>query len=93
MTIENNLSEMRAALSTLSAVHAQGQMTRADVLAAVNFVEARCDEIAALTAPVGTLTLPILRLHDVVAEGRATVARQAAGRHHLQVVTNSGDAA
>ena len=91
MTVETNLSEIRAALATLSAVHAQGQMTRADMLAAVNFVEARCDEIDRLTAPVGTLTLPLLTLKDVAAEGRA--ARQAVGRRHLQVVTNSGDAA
>lgn len=93
MTVENNLSEIRAALATLSAIHAQGVMTRADLTTAANFVEERCDEIAALSAPAATVTLPILTLHDVVREGRAAPARQAAGRRHLQVVTNSGDAA
>ncbi len=93
MTVSNHLAEIRTALSLLSAQQAQDNLTRADMVAALNAVERHCDAIAALTAPADVATLPILTLHDVVTEGRATVARQAAGRHHLQVVTNSGDAA
>ncbi len=94
MTIENNLAEIRAAMATLSAIHAQGALTRADILASITFVEARCDEIAAATAPgvsgnSGVSTLEILTLRDVVARA----ATRGAVRPRLQIVAGQGDAA
>lgn len=99
MTIDSILSELRAALATLSALHAQGSLNRADVNAVVAFVEDRCAEIEAITgpaastaAPFGTVTLPVLTLAQVAAAARAE-GRRGAGRQHLRAVTNDGDAA
>lgn len=99
MTIDHNLAEIRTALATVSALHAAGNLSRADLIAAVGFVEARCDEIAATaeavdapSAPFGATALPILTLGQIGAQARAE-ARQAAGRRHLRVVSSEGDAA
>ena len=95
ITVETALSEIRAAMSTVSLIHAQGELSREDVTTALAFVEARCDEIAALTAPApafGTTALPILTLAQIGAQARAEAGR-ATGRRHLRLVGGEGDAA
>lgn len=93
MTILFHLNEIREAAATLSAVHATGEMTRADVNCMVAFIEARCAEIEALApASAGGLThLPIYTLAGVAAQLRADGA--AAARSHLALVSSGGDAA
>jgi hypothetical protein len=96
MSIDHTIAEIRAALATVSALHAAGNLSRADIRAAVEFVEGCCDEIASLAAPAatpfGTTALPVLTLAGIAAQARAE-ARQAAGRRHLQLVSSQGDAA
>lgn len=100
MTIETHLNEIRAAIAVLSVAHAKGELTRADINCAVNFIEDRCDDVAALAdqaAPpmnFGSKALPILSLHQVAAQMRADgAAARAAARSHLALVSNGGDAA
>ena len=91
MTVRSNLNEIRQALANLSALHAGGTLTRADVIAAVCLVETNCAEIedAAPPAPQhGVSTLPILRLYDVSNQMRAESAGPAVG-----IVRTEGDAA
>lgn len=98
MKIETALSEIRQSLATVSALHAAGNLNRADLIAAINLVESCCDDIAAATAPShGFSTLPILKLADVVARAQAAEPgrREAEKRlrQHLMLVPTGGDAA
>jgi hypothetical protein len=82
MTVRSNLNEIRQALANLSALHAGGTLTRADMIAAVCLVETNCAEIedAAPPAPqFGITTLPIMKLCDVAAQMRAAAAARTEG--------------
>lgn len=101
MTIETNLAEIRASAATVSALHAQDNLSRADLIAAIGLIEAACDDIARLAQPAapmtfGTVVLPIMTLADVAAQTRADDAARRARPQlapRLSVVSNEGTAA
>lgn len=95
MTVQTELSEIRQALATVSALHAADNLNRADLIAAINLVERSCDAIAAASAAPdhGISTVPLLTLRQIAAEGRAEAQRVTGRRHHLAVVPADGDAA
>lgn len=93
ITVDDNLGEIRAALAALSALHATANLSRADMMAAVRFVEDRCTDISRLCNPAPMVTLPVLTLGQIAAQARAEARQSAGRRHHLRVVPAEGGVA